>query len=99
MRLAWSELAKAELRQLRRHSVERWGRDVAVRYLEDVRDVARRVADEPRRARQLRGAFRIVRVRSHYLIVYVDEASDRVTVARVLHTAMNLDRHLQDLPT
>ena len=94
MRLAWSNLAKAELGELRRYSIERWGRDVALRYLEDVRDAAKRVAARPDVARPLEGELRIVRVRSHYLIVHVDEAAGRLTVARVLHTAMDIERHL-----
>lgn len=94
MKLAWSNLAKEELRELRRYSMERWGHDVAVRYLEDVRDAAKLVAERPERARPLRGPFRIRRVRSHYLILHVDEAADRLTVARVLHSAMDLERHL-----
>lgn len=94
MRLAWSNLAKIELSELRRYSVERWGSDVGLRYLEDVRDAAKRVAAWPTRARPLGGNLRIMRVRSHYLIVHVDETANRLTVARVLHTAMDLERHL-----
>ena len=94
MRLVWSNLARDELRALRRFSIERWGRDVALRYLEDVREATKRLAADPHAARPLKGQFRILRVRSHYLIVHVDEAADRLTVARILHTAMDIERHL-----
>ncbi len=94
MKLAWSNLAKAELRELYRFSVERWGHEVAQRYLEDIRTAARQLGVLPHRAKLLRGPYRILRVRSHYLIVHLDEAADRVTVARVLHSAMDLARHL-----
>lgn len=94
MNLAWSNLAVAELSELRRFSVDRWGNDVAMRYLEDIRDTAKRVAANPRLAKPLRGRLGYVRVRSHYLIVDVDEAADRLIVARVLHTAMEIERHL-----
>ena len=94
MKLAWSNLAVQELSQLRRFSIKRWGRPVAVRYLEDIRDAAQRLAANPQSARPLRGKLRIARVRSHYLIVQVDETADQLTVARVLHTAMDLERHL-----
>ena len=94
MKLAWSNLAKRELDELRRYSIERWGRAVATRYLEDVRDAAKRLAANPARAKPLRGSFHILRVRSHYLIVHRDESVDRLTVARVLHTAMDIERHL-----
>ena len=92
MRLAWSNLARAELEALRRYSIDNWGAVVARRYLEDIRDAARLVAAQPKRARPLRGPFRIMRVRSHYLIVHVD--GDRLTVARVLHSRMDIERHL-----
>lgn len=94
MKLAWSHLSIQELRAVRRHSIERWGRDVALRYLQDVRDAARRVAADPFVARPLREGLRIARVRSHYLIVHVDESTSTVTIARLLHAAMDIERHL-----
>lgn len=94
MKLAWSNLAIQELQALRTYSIERWGRDIAIRYMSDLRDAAEKVAVRPDRTRRLMGPFRVVRVRSHYLIVHVDEAAERVTIARVLHTAMDLERHL-----
>ena len=94
MKLAWSNLADKDLRDLRRYSTERWGREVMRRYLRDIRDAARRVAVRPDQARLLKNSFRLVRVRSHYLIAQVDEANDRLIIARVLHSAMDLERHL-----
>jgi len=49
---------------------------------------------DPGRARPLKGPYRILRVRSHDLIVHVDPAADRVTIARVVHAAMDIERHL-----
>jgi plasmid stabilization system protein ParE len=94
VKLVWSRLAVEALREVRRHSIERWGRDVALRYLQDVRDAAKRVAADPHAARELRGDLRILRVRSHYLIVHVNDGTSTVTVARVLHAAMDVERHL-----
>jgi plasmid stabilization system protein ParE len=93
VKLGWSNLAGAELQELRRCSVERWSRDVAQRYLEDVRAAAKQLSADPHRAKPLKGPFRIFRVRSHCLIVHVDAAGD-ATVARVLHVAMEIGRHL-----
>ena len=92
MRLAWSNLARAELEALRRYSIENWGAVVARRYLEDIRDAVRLVAAQPARARVLRGPYRILRVRSHHLIMHVE--AERVTIARVLHSKMDMERHL-----
>ncbi len=94
MKLAWSNLAISELRVLRTYSTERWGAALAARYLADVRDAAKAIAARPDRARPLRAGLRLARVRSHYLIVEVDEAAGQVTIARVLHVAMDLERHL-----
>ena len=94
MKLDWSNLAKEELLELRRFSVRRWGRDVAQRYLEDVRAAAKQLAADPDRGKPLKGPYRILRVRFHCLIVHVDPAADRVTIARVLHAVMDIERHL-----
>lgn len=94
MRLAWSDVARREGEELRRYSVGRWGREVARAYLADVRDAAKLVAGDVGRARTLKGPYRIFRVRSHYLILRVDVEADRVTVARLLHVAMDIWRHL-----
>lgn len=94
MKLAWSNLAKQELNELTRFSLARWGRPVAVRYLEDVRDAARRAASHPKSCRLLRHKLHILRVRSHYLILHIDPEAGRVTVARILHTAMDIERWL-----
>lgn len=96
MKLAWSKLAVEELDALRRYSIERWGLEVATRYLADIRDSAKRVAANPALARPISPEFRLFRVRSHYLIVSPDPTTGTLIVARVLHTAMDLER---DLPS
>lgn len=94
MKLAWSNRARQELADLARYSIEQWGAPVARRYIEDIRDAAKLAASRPDRARLLRDNFRMLRVRSHYLILNVDPLARRVTVARVLHVAMDIERHL-----
>ena len=94
MKLVWSNLAKAELAEIRRYSVATWGRATAIRYMRDLRDAARTIAADPARAKPLRKSWRIMRARSHYLICHRDERTDVLTVARVLHVAMDIERHL-----
>lgn len=94
MKLVWSKIAAAELRELRQSSVDRWGHDVSRRYLEELREAAEQLSGDPFRARPLRGPFRILRVRSHYVIARVDLGADRLIIARVLHVAMDIERHL-----
>lgn len=38
--------------------------------------------------------LRILRVRSHYLIVHVELDTDQLTVARVLQIAIHIERYL-----
>ena len=94
MKLVWSSLAKAELIEIRRYSIDTWGRIVAIRYMQDLRDAAGMVAVDATRARPLREPWRIMRARSHVLICHCDEYADTLTVARVLHNAMDMERHL-----
>jgi plasmid stabilization system protein ParE len=49
---------------------------------------------DPLCARPLKAPFRILRVRSHYLIAHMDAAADRLIIARMLHVAMDIERHL-----
>lgn len=94
MKLAWSSLARAELAEIRRYSIDTWGRAVAIRCMRDLRDAAKTVAADPTRARPLRGPWRIMRARSHYLICHHDDDAGSLTIARVLHNAMDIERHL-----
>ena len=94
MKLIWSKLATADLRALRRYSVERWGKAVATRYETDVRNAAMGAAARTERIKPLRDGLSMVRVRSHYLVVEIDPAADRLTVTRVLHVAMDVERHV-----
>lgn len=94
MKLGWSNLARQALEELRPYSIEVWGAVVARRYLEDIRDAAKAAAQHPERGRHLRTSFQILRYRSHYLILHVDPQEQRMTVARVQHIAMDIERHL-----
>jgi plasmid stabilization system protein ParE len=94
MKLQWSNLAQSELQKLRAYSIEKWGKTVAIAYLSDIRDAANRVAHRPNLSRPLRDGWRIMRVRSHYLILKADVEADTLTIARVLHVAMDIERHL-----
>ncbi len=94
MRLAWSELAKIELAEIRQYSIARWGRSVASAYLADLAAAAKNAAAHPGSLRVVRGAFCIRRAGSHYLLFHLEPDVDRLTVARVLHVRMDIERHL-----
>ena len=94
MKLAWTELAKAELAEIRRYSIARWGPEVAARCLGELRDAAKASAAHPERLRIIQGPYYLRRVGSHYLVLHVDAGAGRVTVARILHVRMDIERHL-----
>lgn len=94
MRLAWTERAKVDLVEIRRYSIARWGRGVASAYLADLAGAAREAAAHPGSLRMVQGPFRIRRAGSHYLLIHVDPEAGRLTVARVLHVRMDVERHL-----
>jgi toxin ParE1/3/4 len=96
MRLVWSNLAQQELVRLRRYSMKNWGKDVAVHYMADIANGAKLIALNPERARVIKGDFRLFRVRSHYLLAYLDLTAETLTIARVLHVAMDIERHLNE---
>jgi plasmid stabilization system protein ParE len=62
--------------------------------LEDIREAVQQLSFDPLCARPLKAPFRILRVRSHYLIAHMDAAADRLNIARMLHVAMDIERHL-----
>ena len=94
MKLFWTAEAKKDLTGIRRFSIHRWGRDVAARYMADLRDSARHVAEDPRRARSFRGPYSLFKVRSHVLVTRSDDDNSRLVVVRVLHGSMDMTRHL-----
>jgi plasmid stabilization system protein ParE len=96
MRLVWSARARGDLREIRAYSVGNWGSRIAAAYLVSLRDAAQLAARNPKRARLVRGRVRYLRIRSHYLLLIVDPDAGRVTIARVLHERMDIERHLPD---
>ncbi len=94
MKLLWTVRAEGDLRAIRKYSVEHWGGRVAIDYLKAIRDAARGVATGQRRLRELPGGYASVSVRSHILVLRVDPEAGTMTVARVLHQAMDPERHL-----
>jgi plasmid stabilization system protein ParE len=94
VKLVWSVLAREELEAIKNHSIDTWGISVGRRYMSDIRDAAKLIARDPQRCRKLNEEFSLYRVRSHYLIVKPNAQDDLLMIARVLHVAMDLERHL-----
>lgn len=97
MKPGWSEQAKAELREIRTYSAGRWGKRIAVEYLQAINVGAARAANDPDRLRPLKEGFWQLRARSHVLVIRIDVAAQEMLVLRVLHASMDIDRHLPKL--
>jgi len=85
---------EADLADIWRYSAEQWGVNQAERYIDDIRDVCRALAAG-------RHQGRAVDVRPGYLkylvgrhMLYFRERSDRLDIIRILHGAMDVNRHL-----
>lgn len=94
MRLTWSARALADIEALKAFSRDRWGDERTADYLDALDGAAERVALDVKRARPVATRFRKLRVQSHNLVFEVLPKQGVVVVVRVLHTAMDLARHL-----
>jgi plasmid stabilization system protein ParE len=94
VKLAWSRRAVAELNEIRRFSIERWGREIALQYLQGIQTAAKHLSIDALHSTPLKGQSRILRVRSRCLIAHVDITADLLTIARVIHVSTDIDRHL-----
>jgi toxin ParE1/3/4 len=89
--------ADADLEDIGRYTLRRWGPQQATGYLRDIDSCFGRLAAFPKQGRarpELGEAYRVFVVRSH-LIVYrtLDEG---IEIVRVLHQSMDVERHMTD---
>jgi len=93
-----TDLALADLREIERYSIEKWGRRTADKYLRDVELALDRLREDPGILR-LEPAFApglyFYRVRKHLLVC--DVAGKSITVLTVIHTSMDIPTRLAEL--
>ncbi|OYX39476.1 MULTISPECIES: type II toxin-antitoxin system RelE/ParE family toxin [unclassified Sphingomonas] len=95
MRLELSRRAEADLLDIRDYSVEQFGIDRAVLYLDGIEDAFRLLIDFPKTGSlhpTLTPSVRSMACQRHR-IFYVIEG-DAVVIRRILHSAMDAARHL-----
>jgi toxin ParE1/3/4 len=89
-------LAVSDLAAIRLYSVAEFGRDVALRYLDEFDAAWRLLADHPRigsaYASRSKRAIRSLPCGSHRIYYWVD--GKRIWIIRVLHSAMDQNRIL-----
>jgi toxin ParE1/3/4 len=94
-RLAFTEIARADLAAIRRYSLRTWGPHQTSRYMDALRDAMKglaqgSVASRPRS--DLRPAIMMATSGRHSIFFEADES--RILVVRVLHDSMDYQRHL-----
>lgn len=93
-----TERALADVREIERYSVEKWGRTTANQYLDDIAAAFDRFIENPE-ILSLEPNFApglyFYRVRKHVLVCDYNEP--RVVVLTILHTSMDLPARLAEL--
>jgi len=95
-RLELTEIARADLKSIRRHSQTTWGAERTKQYITGLRDTikALRIGTVVSRNRDdLRPGLQMAASGRHLIFFEADES--RILVIRVLHDRMDHRRHLQ----
>jgi len=84
-----SRLAEADLLDIATYTLETWGQDQAVRYVDDLEACCRRLADNPelgRACEHIRPGLRRMEHGRHVLFYRME--ADGILVSRILHHRM-----------
>lgn len=97
MILDLTDAALADLREIRDYTLAKWGERQETLYLDAMWKRFAEMLTEPSRFRQREDLFPGCRIAGHqkHVILFRVEA-DRLQIIRVLHTAMDLKRHLPE---
>jgi toxin ParE1/3/4 len=90
-----SPAAQADIDGIWDYTARRWGEEQAVRYLQDMRDVCRKLAagTRPSRPVDIRPGYHRCQSGSH--VLYFKTADDgQIVIIRILHQRMDVNRHL-----
>lgn len=87
--------AQADLDEIWDYTAATWGEAQAVRYLEDLRDACRDLAQGSRQSRpvDVRAGYRKCQVGKHVLFFQTADTGE-IAIMRVLHQRMDVGRHL-----
>jgi len=95
-RLELTEIARADLKSIRRHSSRTWGEDRTSRYMDAIRDTLKglvRGTAVTRNRDDLRPGLQMATSGRH--CIFFETSSSRVLVVRVLHDRMDYRRRLE----
>lgn len=95
-RLELTEIARADLKSIRRYSNRTWGQDRTAEYMAALRDAMKSLIASTSVSRSrddLRPGLQMVSSGRHCIFFEADQS--RVLVVRVLHDRMDYRRHLE----
>ena len=92
--LVFLPAAEADIEAIWDYSADRWGKDQADRYTDDIRDLCEALAqgDKSGRPVDVRPGLLKCRMASH--MIYFRSEAERIVVVRVLHSAQDVERNL-----
>ena len=96
-RFRLSRRAEADLTEIAAYTLETWGEDQAVRYIDGLEETCRQLAKRPQTGRAcdyIRPGLRRMESGHHVIFYRVDEAG--VLVSRILHQRMLPDKQSID---
>lgn len=99
--ISFSADADDDLTAIEEHSTDRWGSERSARYVDAIFACIDRLAEDPRLGHRSRGLPSIYRARntgSHVVVYRDDPGANEIEVARILHKAMDIARHVTGKP-
>jgi toxin ParE1/3/4 len=93
----FSQRAEADLTDIARYTLQRWGEDQAIRYLDDLEACCQQLADHPdlgRACDEIRPGLRRMEHGRH--VVFYRHDATGVLISRVLHQRMLPERQAID---
>ena len=92
--LTFSPAAISDLNGIWDYSAEQWGLDQADLYIDELRDACHALACGHKHGRpvDLRSGYLRILAGAH--VIYYQDRDDRISVIRILHSRMDVDRNL-----
>ncbi len=93
----FSRLAEADLMEIIRYTLDRWGEDQAIRYVDDLEGCCEQIAANPALGRacdDIRPGLRRIEHGRH--IVFYRQEAGGVLISRILHQRMLPERQKMD---
>jgi toxin ParE1/3/4 len=93
----FSRRAESDLMEIAQYTLNRWGEDQTIRYLDDLERCCQQLADNPdlgRACDDIRPGLRRMEHGRH--VVFYRQNADGVLISRILHQRMLPERHAID---